>query len=299
VLGAAPVSLRAALQARGSELVLSLSDDLEAARAAMADADVAIACAGATAGESSDRDSLELDQHAFLVSMAEHAAGGATPLVVLAYSPGSLLTDPWAAGASAVLSMFFSGQETGHAAADVLYGEVNPSGRLPLTYLNSEADGTPICTTAAAGCNLTEGLSVGWRGLHGAPVAYEFGFGLSYTTFGYSWASAPAAVGAADSLRITLSVRVQNTGGRAGREVVQLYLVYPAAAAEPPLVLRGFERTGVLAAGGHQDVAFELSARQLSTWRPGEGWVREVGTFDVVVGASSRDERLRASVSVA
>ena len=257
----------------------------------LAAADVAIACAGGTGGEQNDRTSLELDQHAFLTALAASDAAAATPLVVLAFAPGAIVASPWAAGASAVLNMFLPGEQAGHAAADVLLGAVNPSGRLPVTFLDSAADATPICETELH-CPLTEGLAVGWRGLIGKTVAFPFGHGLSYTSFAYAWSATPrrAAAGGGAGL-VEMAVTVTNAGGVAGREVVQLYLEYPPSAAEPPLVLRHFHRTALLAPAESETVTFVLSERDVSIWAAG-AWARAPGSFKAVVGASSRDHRL-------
>ena len=314
VLSTAPTSLLDALRARSHgrdspplsslSLVLSLTDSVSAGVAAMAKADVAIACAGATARESSDRSSLTLDQAALLEGLA--AAVSNTPLVVVAYAPGPFLTAPWDAATSAILCLFLSGQETGHAAADVLFGDVNPSGRLPLTLPLNDDDGVPICTTTE--CSFSEGLNVGWRGMHTVPVAYPFGHGLSFTDFNYSWVGTPAvtltaavatAEGDDDAVAVALSVAVANVGAAAGREVLQVYLSFPTNVGEPPLVLRTFARTAVLTPGASPEVvSLSLSHRDCSTWVPGTGWVLTRGEFDVVVGASSRDERLRAKFTL-
>ena len=110
---------------------------------------------------------------------------------------GAVLT-PWrargdagGAGAQAVAAMFLGGQESGHAWAAVLVGDVSPSGKLPVTFPLREEDTIPPCE--ADHCVYSEGLHVGWRGLHGKEVAYPFGHGLSYTTFALSWRKLPAA----------------------------------------------------------------------------------------------------------
>ena len=304
VLSPQPVSLLAALSSRGANFVLSLSDDISSGQAARSQADVAIACAGALATESSDRPTLALDQAALLEGLA--AGSSTTPLVVLAYAPGPFLTSPWAAGAAAILTMFLSGQATGFAAADVLQGVVNPSGRLPMALPLSAADGVQVCTTAE--CEFDEGLDVGWRGQHTQPVAFPFGHGLSYTTFNYSWTQAPSVVAAGSggsrspsdgsNVAVSLQVEVGNTGSAAGREVVQVYLAFPESAGEPPLVLRAFERTALLASAETAVLSFALTSRDLSTWQPGFGWALARGSFEVVVGAHSRDQRLRATFAL-
>ena len=125
-------------------------------------------------------------------------------------------------------------------------------------------------------------------------VAFEFGAGLSYTSFTYAW-SAPPVLGADGVVR--MAVAVTNAGDVAGADVPQLYLRFPAAARQPPLVLRGFAKTGLLAAGADETVEFALTARDLATYDGGR-WRKAVGEFGAVVGASSRDHRLEASFAV-
>ena len=121
-------------------------------------------CGGALASESYDRSSLRLDQHDFLREVA--ALSGRPPLVVLAMAPGPILTSPWAAQAGAVLSGFLLGQQSGAAFADVLTGDVSPSGRLPVTFPESEGQGPQPCWDLT--CPFDERLLNGWRALHGS-----------------------------------------------------------------------------------------------------------------------------------
>ena len=291
VLSYDAVSLAAALRARGGAPAVRVAADesLEAALAAAEGADVVIACAGATTTESRDRESLRLDQHDLLMALG--AAALPAPLIVVSLAPGAVEA-PWAANASAVVNLFLGGQETGNAVADVLLGDVNPSARLPVTFPLSEVGTTAPCD--AERCVYDEGVHIGWRALQGRPVAFEFGAGLSYTSFTYAWA-APPVLGADGVVR--MSVAVTNAGDVAGADVPQLYLRFPAAARQPPLVLRGFAKTGLLAAGADETVEFALTARDLATYDGGR-WRKAVGEFGAVVGASSRDHRLEASFAV-
>ena len=313
VASSSPISLRLALEARGVRLLLSLTEDVTAAQAAMAQADIAIACAGGHSAETKDRPSLELDQHAFLAALAAssrstRAGEGHAPLVIVTFSPGAIVA-PWAESASGFLNMFLSGAQSGNAAADLLLGRSNPSGRLPVTYYTDSSRTIEPCLTPT--CPLTERLHVGWRAFvqDNATVAFPFGHGLSYTRFEYSWAAAPlldtstppvaAARGTVTpATRITMSLSIRNTGEVAGTEVVQCYLAFPAAAGEPPLVLRTFNRTALLQPSAEARVSLRLTDEDLSTWQPGAGWVRARGVFVVVIGASSRDVRLRHEVHV-
>ena len=305
VVSTSAVSIRRALEARGVSLTLSLSDDADAGLRAMRGADVALVCGGASSTEMSDRPHLRLDQHDLLTRIAARAT---VPVVVAAIAPGSLVTSPWAGGASAVLAMFLAGQETGNAWADVLLGDVNPSGKLPVTFPTREEDTVPPC--GASHCDYAEGLHSGWRGLIGKAVSFAFGHGLSYTEFEYAWDVPPQYE--PHSGTVQLAVRLRNGGVVAGAEVVQLYVRFPRSAAEPELLLRDFAKTPLLAPGETVSLPFRLStAQHLSVWRPSRtgaasasvdatdgGWQPVHGDFELSVGASSRDVRLRQSIAV-
>jgi len=308
VVGPYAVSVAAGLRARGVAVSVEASDDVEVALAAARAADVAIVCGGATTTESRDRSSLRLDQHELISQLAsrlaaDRAAGAssAPPLVVLTLAPGAVVA-PWAADASAVANMFLGGQEAGHAWADVLLGDVAPSGKLPVTFPLSEEGTVPPC--GASHCSYDERLLVGWRGLHGVDVAFPFGHGLSYTSFGYVWDARPA-MGAGGEM--SFSLNVSNTGGVAGAEVAQIYVAYPAAAGEPALVLRAYAKTALLPPGATEQLSFRLSRRDLSVWdesvadadgSPLGDWQLAVGQFTVHAGASSRDLRLQHDIQV-
>ena len=193
----------------------------------------------------------------------------------------------------------------------MLLGTANPSGRLPVTWPEEEEDVVSPCPWDS--CAYSERLLVGWRALHGKPVAFPFGHGLSYTTFSYGWAGGalPATVhcsassagdgggggDVASPAAVTFTVRVTNAGATAGAEVVQLYLRFPPSAGEPPLVLRAFGKTKSLAAGESADITLDLWPRDFAVWSEsaGGGWQLALGTFGVEVGASSRDLRLQHS----
>lgn len=203
----------------------------------------------------------------------------------------------------------------------MLFGEVSPSGRLPLTLPQSETGGAQPCWEPH--CIYTEGLHGGWRGLIGSPVAFEFGFGLSYTTFTHRWSRAPPDLvnevpstlevdagadegGSSEGksrVALEIDVVVENSGSLPGSEVVQLYLSYPPAANEPALVMRDFRKTPTLEPGQQATIRFALTVEALSVWNAqldgGNGdWQRVSGTFTAVVGQSSRNHTLTHSFSV-
>lgn len=305
-------SVKAGLAAGGVTVSFYDGDDPVQAAEMMSGATLAIACGGAIAQESWDRPHLRLDQDSFLTSLVSatadrRAAGVLPPLLVAAMAPGAITAD-WSPNADAALIVFLGGEATGGAIADVLTGAVNPSARLPVTIPVDETDTVAPCRELR--CEYTEGLHVGWRALHGRPVRFAFGHGLSYTSFVYAWEQPPALAHAPSGIPLSasaaaltapalnLSVSVTNTGGVPGADVVQLYLRFPAEAGEPELVLRGFVKTRVLAPAKTETVVFVLSRRDLSTWWPGVGWTVARGRVGVVLAASSRDERLVANFTV-
>lgn len=173
---------------------------------------------------------------------------------------------------------------------------MNPSGKLPLTFPNAENE-TAMSPAQWPGLpqddpetvQYSEGLLVGYRfydamGLN-FTTGFPFGHGLSYTEFGYSKLSVDGA---------KVSVDVKNTGPVAGAEVVQLYLGFPKTAGEPPLQLKGFQKTKQLQPGESQTITLKLAERDLSIWdTEAHDWAKVPGTFEVMLGSSSRDIRLR------
>jgi beta-glucosidase len=187
----------------------------------------------------------------------------------------------------------------------VLFGRVNPSGRLAETIPLRLADCPSYLNFPGEEGHVRygEGVFVGYRGYDaaGLPVAYPFGHGLTYTSFSYRDLRVTQA-GSADAGDLSITVRcvVGNTGSRSGREVVQVYVGDPAAAvARPPHELKGFAKIS-LEPGAEQEVTVGLTARDLSYWSTAHrDWVLEPGEFAVAVGASSRDIRLAQTIVVA
>jgi len=273
---------------------VSPGDDIEGARSCMAGAEVTVVCGGATSTETVDRQSLRLDQDAFISQVVGAGLGMKVPVVVLAYSPGALVM-PWRDQATGIVLMFPSGQTTGSAAADIMMGDVNPSAKLPVTIPLQEQDAMRPCQQAA--CNYAEGLKGGWHEYDGRPVAYPFGFGLSYTKFEYS--AGPLSDVMEDSSR-KMVVQVKNVGKHAGTEIVQLYLRYPmtspAVNEEPKTVLRRFQKTKELESGQSTEIVFEIGPRDEMIWDDFVGsWQMIYGKFSVGIGSSSRELRLCGS----
>ena len=174
--------------------------------------------------------------------------------------------------------------------ADVLFGDVNPAGRLPHTVYASEAQVPPLDEY-----DITKGFT--YMYVNGEPL-FSFGHGLSYTTFKYGNLKLSAEKIKADGT-VTVSVNVANTGGRAGDEVPQLYVHQQKSRVKVPVKeLRGFQRVS-LQPGETKTVTFALPASKLAIWdETTHGFVVEPGAFDVMVGASSADIRLKDQIEV-
>ena len=261
-------------------------------------ADVAIVCVGQQTSEGSDRSSLSLPNGQDALISAVAAANSNT--IVVVYLSSSVLM-PWSKQVGGILMAWYPGQENGNALAAVLFGDVNPSGKLPVTIpaaASQAPTGTPAQFPGALGhVSYSEALQIGYRWYDANNVAplFPFGCGLSYTSFGYSnLVVSPVS----PSGQVQINFNLSNLGAIAGAEVPELYLGYPAAAAEPPKLLKGFQRIS-LAPGQTQPVSFNLTWEDLANWDPtARGWIVTPGVFQVLVGASSRDIRLTGSLTV-
>lgn len=232
-------------------------------------------------------------------SLIEQVAAVNRNTVVVIHSVGPVLTGPWSESlnVTAILYAGLPGEQAGPAIVDVLYGDVNPSGRLPFTMAFAEADyPTEILYNSLdlfPTITFSEKLNLDYRHFDAANITprYEFGFGLSYTNFSYSALSVSNQGSGA-----IVSFTVTNTGAVSGTEIPQMYLGFPTSAGEPPKVLRGFDDV-LLTPGQITTVSMALNERDLSIWdTPSQSWVRPQGTFTVYVGASSRDIRLTGSL---
>jgi beta-glucosidase len=274
---------------------VALTAEAVSAAAAADDVVVFLGLPGEDESEGFDREHLELP--AAQTALLE-AVIAANPRVTVVLSNGGVVrVSGWADRVPAIVEGWLLGQAGGGAIADVLFGVVNPSGRLAesipvriedtASYLNFPGEKGHV--------RYGEGLFVGYRDFdaRGAAVSYPFGHGLSYTTFAFGALTAsPAADGG-----IRVSVEVTNTGDRDGREVVQVYVSVPASRVQRPLrELKGFANVAV-AAGATETVVIDLSAADLAYYDTElGGWSVEGGDYVVEVGASSRD--LRGSVTV-
>ncbi|MGQ9780604.1 MAG: fibronectin type III-like domain-contianing protein, partial [Bacillota bacterium] len=210
------------------------------------------------------------------------------------------VTMPWIDSVPAVLQAFYPGQEGGRAIARILLGEVNPSGKLPVTFPRRLED-TPAFLDSLGGLEVRygEGIFVGYRyyDRRGIAPLFPFGHGLSYTTFAYDEFVAPRQARIGEPVR--LSVRVTNTGPRAGKEVVQVYVRdVESSLPRPPKELKAFAKVA-LAPGESKTVEFALDGRAFAFYDPYRGrWTVEPGEFELLVGSSSRDIRGAATVEL-
>lgn len=226
----------------------------------------------------------------------------ANPNTVVVLQSGGPLSMPWLDQVAAVLQAWYPGQECGNAIADVLFGKVNPAGRLPQTFPARLEDNPAYDNYPGAGgrVHYAEGIFVGYRHYEARQIAplFPFGFGLSYTSFSYGELRLSArAIGPGERLRAT--VAVTNSGERAGHEVVQLYVADPQARLpRPPKELKGFAKVA-LAPGETREVTLELDMRALAYYDDARAtWVAEAGDFAVLVGGSSQDIRARAEFTL-
>lgn len=270
------------------------------AAAVAAAADVAVVVVGTTEHDESegyDRTTLALPgRQDDLV----RAVAVANPRTVVVVNAGSPVLMPWRDEVAAVLLTWFGGQAYGTALADVLSGDVEPGGRLPTTWPAAEPD-CPVWSTRPVDGRLdyAEGIHVGYRGwlrqvaAGGAAPAYWFGHGRGYTDWAWDDIGVPAAVAADGPTQVTVSLR--NTGDRAGRQVVQVYLSRPGSALDRPV--RWFAGSAVVLAGPGAAVTARVPVprRAFQHWAS-DGWALEPGTFTVEAGASVVDLPLAGSV---
>lgn len=224
------------------------------------------------------------------------------PNTVVVLSGGASIEMPWADNVPAILNMFLTGQAGGSAVCDVLFGDVNPSGKLSETYpmaLESNSSYNYFPGTSVA-VEYRESIYVGYKYYDTADkaVRFPFGHGLSYTTFEYSDIKL-SADSIKDTDTVTVSFKVKNTGDRDGAEVAQVYVSDVESTIFRPLKeLKGFKKV-FLKAGEETEISIELDKRAFAYYNVKLGdWHVESGEFKILVGASSRDIKLEASVNV-
>lgn len=288
--------------------------DPSAAAAVAKNADVAIVFVYQWESEGMDLDSLSLPEHQddLIAKVAS-----ANPHTVVVIESGTAVTMPWVDQVSAILEAWYGGSRGAEAVANIIFGDVNPSAKLPMTFPRSEAD-LPHPTVVKPGreslpnyrqrnvwkqianglapfqVTYNEGVKVGykWYDAENKPVLFPFGFGLSYTTYSYS------------NLKVTggknprVSFTVTNTGNRSGAEIAEVYASLPAAAAEPPKRLVGWSKIK-LNGGESKEVSVEVDPKYLSIFNVEQnGWQLLPGDYGFMVGGSSQNLPQKASVSL-
>jgi beta-glucosidase len=302
--------------AAGSGVTVTYNDGTSQSSAVTAAqaAKVAVIFADYTEGEGSDITSIDLGTaEDSLIS----AVSAANPNTVVVLNTGSAVTMPWANSVPGIVEQWYPGQVDGTAAAAVLFGTVNPSGHLPVTFPSSLSQ-VPASTAAqfpgADGqVQYSEGLDVGYRWYQSQKLtpAFPFGFGLSYTTFSYSNLS---ITGFNSANTATVTATVTNTGSRAGADVAQLYIGDPSSTGEPPWQLKNFQRVN-LNPGASATVSFSVPVHDLTYWAgpgaatyptawsgsdpDGGGWTAPAGTYAIGVGDSSASLPLTGSLTLA
>jgi len=272
----------------------SIEEAVAAARSADA-AIVIVGSASTTEAEGYDRDDLELPgpQNELV-----EAVLAANPRTIVVINSGAPMTLPWIDRASAVIQAWLPGEEGPDALTGVLFGDVAPSGRLPVSFPRKLEDNpTQPYYPGADRSDYGEGLFVGYRHYDRSNTAalFPFGHGLTYTTFDYADLTAPGT--AQLDAPVEVSLTLTNTGARAGAETVQLY-VRPQSPSQvrPIKELKAFAKTA-LAAGESRRVTLALTPRDFAFYdAEQQAWVTEPGEYDLLIGASATDIRLQATM---
>jgi beta-glucosidase len=297
-------------QAPGATVQFHSGADAAAAAALAKQSDVAIVFAHQWLSESFDLPSLSLpdNQDALIETVA-----AANPRTIVVLETGTVVTMPWLDRVGGVLEAWYAGSKGADAVASILFGDVNPSAKLPITFPRSVADlphpkiampppeaGEVSPDTKTEGTkplfrmSYDEGLKVGykWYDAEKKPVLFPFGFGLSYTSYTYS----NLKVSSASDTTVTFTVK--NTGSRPGTEVAQVYAALPASAGEPPKRLVAWSRVS-LNPGESKEVSLTFGPRNLSIYDESlSAWKLLPGLYSFMAGGSSQDLPLTAQVTL-
>lgn len=297
--------------AHGLPVEFNSGADPASAAALAAHSSVAIVFAHQWTSEGMDLPNLSLPgkQDALIEQVAK-----ANPHTIVVLESGTAVLMPWLNQVSGVVEAWYGGSKGAEALAALLFGDVNFSAKLPITFPRSEADlphphlatpravnpGAPAPSIPGADAGLTfsvdynKGLEVGykWYDAEKMPVLFPFGFGLSYTTYRYS--DLKVTPGKAATVRF----RLTNTGSRAGAEIAEVYAALPASAEEPPKRLVGWSKVQ-LRPGESREVTVPVDARNLSVFDvAADGWKLMPGSYTFMVGSSSRDLPLKQELSL-
>ncbi len=249
---------------------------------------LAIVAVGINEGEFRDRAMLSLP--GYQEEMINALAATGKPIVILLVGGSAMTMNNWVDKVPAIVDVWYPGEEGGHAIADVLFGDYDPAGRLPITFPLHEAQ-LPLVYN-----HKPTGRGDDYNNLSGLPL-FPFGYGLSYTTFKYSDIKFDKNnIGKTDSAIVSFTIK--NTGTRNGDEVVQLYIRdLQSSVARPVLELKGFQRIH-LKAGESKECSFSITPALLSMLNSKMEEVVEPGDFRIMIGASSRDIRLKETLTV-
>lgn len=310
-----PTSPMKSIQAKAAnaKITYNAGTDLEAAATLAKQSDVAIVFVSRWETEGNDSINMSLpDNQDDLVAKV----AAANPHTIVVLETGNPVTMPWIDKVSGVLEAWFAGSRGSDALANILFGDVNPSGKLPITFPKSEADlphqtivqpppgtypppgpdnwkrnldGNPAFQT-----NYDEGLKIGykWYDAEKKPVLFPFGYGLSYTTYAYS------DMKVTSGNHVQVSFKVKNTGSRAGTEVAQIYASLPSSTNEPPKRLVGWSRVK-LNPGESRDVTVDVEPLFLSIFNVDQhAWQQVAGEYTFMAGGSSQSLPLKGSASL-
>jgi beta-glucosidase len=296
--------------APGANAQFDSGEDRASAAALAKKSDVAIVFAYQWTSEDMDLPNLSLpeNQDALIEQVA-----AANPRTIVVLETGTAVTMPWFNKVSSVLEAWYAGSKGADAVANILFGGVNPSAKLPITFPRSEADlphphlvipppeargHAAVMKTGEAKptfeVHYDEGLKVGykWYDAENKPVLFPFGFGLSYTTFSYS------DLKVTPGSETTVSFTVKNTGSRAGAEIAEVYAALPAAAGEPPKRLVGWSKVN-LNAGESKQVTVNVAPLYLSVYdEASDSWKLVPGSYTFMAGGSSRNLPLVTKVDL-
>ena len=250
--------------------------------------DVAVVTVGINEGEFQDRAMLSLPGHQEELIAAVAATG--KPVVVLLVGGSAVTMNNWIDKIPAIVDVWYPGEEGGHAVTDVLFGDYNPAGRLPITFPVHEAQ-LPLVYN-----HKPTGRGDDYNNLSGLPL-FPFGYGLSYTTFEYNDIKlSKNNISTTESTTVSFSIK--NTGTRDGDEVVQLYIRdMLSSVARPVMELKGFQRIH-LRAGESRTVSFAITPEMLSMLDINMKEVVEPGEFRIMIGEASIDIRLKETLVV-
>jgi beta-glucosidase len=302
-----------AAKAPSANVQFNSGDDPAAAVALAAKSDVALVFVQQWSSEGMDLSSLSLpDKQDALIS----AVAAANPHTIVVLETGTAVTMPWIDHVPAVVEAWFAGSKGSDAVANVLFGDVNPSGKLPMTFPRTDADlphpdlvkpppgaqgNAAVMRSGEAkptfSVTYNEGLKVGYKWYdaeHKTPL-FPFGFGLSYTTFGYTGLKVEAG---GESKPTNVSFTITNTGSRAGAEIAEVYTTMPTSADEPPKRLIGFTKVS-LAPGASKTVSIAVDPKYLAVFDEAKnGWKLVPGSYTIEVGGSSQSFPLSETINM-